>query len=329
MATVKSIAAAAGVSPSVVSAVLHGSKHVRVSEATRSRVQRAVDEAGYVPNHAARALRLQRTGVLAMVLPKLENPVYHRLVDGIYDAADEHEYSVLLGDGVRVTSGSLMLQRLVGGGQVDGTLIRPASTMSQELLAQIRAGGAPIVILDGTSVRDHWVALQDELGAHVATQHLIDKGHERIAYLGQTRYQHERVDGYRRALRESGLASPDDYVIHSEQGTHDGYEKFPALLALSPRPTAVVVNNTTTAVGVLAAASDAGVRVPDDLAVIGYHEISIAADLRPSLTTVEMPLYELGRAGVELMHAALTGEPANSRVITEPLPKVFERQSTA
>ncbi|WP_154792188.1 LacI family DNA-binding transcriptional regulator [Occultella kanbiaonis] len=329
MATVKSIAAAVGVSPSVVSAVLHGSKHVRVSESTRERVQRAVDEAGYVPNHAARALRLQRTGVLAMVLPKLENPVYHRLVDGIYDAADAHGYSVLLGDGIRVTSGSLMLQRLVGGGQVDGTLIRPASTMSPGLLAEIRAGGAPIVILDGVSERDHWVAVQDELGAHVATRHLIDKGHERIAYLGQTRYQQERVDGYRRALREAGLPTPDAYVFHSQQGPHDGYEVFGALLALDPRPTAVLVNNSTTAVGVLAAVSDAGLRMPDDLAMIGFHEIAIAADLRPSLTTLEMPLYELGRVGVELMHAALTGEPVESRRITEPLPRVIERQSTA
>ncbi|TDE94827.1 LacI family transcriptional regulator [Occultella glacieicola] len=329
MATVKSIAAAAGVSPSVVSAVLHGSKHVRVSEATRARVQRAVDAAGYVPNHAARALRLQRTGVLALVLPKLDNPVYHRLVDGIYDAADAHGYSVLLGDGIRATSGSLMLQRMVGGGQVDGTLIRPGATISEDVLTQIRAGGGPIVILDDVSAEDHWVALQDELGAYLATRHLVEKGHERIAYLGQTRYQHDRVVGYRRALSESGLPAPDDYVIHSLQGTHDGYERFPTLLDLDPRPTAVLVNNVTTAVGVLAAATDAGLTVPDDLAVIGYHETTIAADLRPSLSTVEMPLYELGRVGVDLMHTALTGEPVDSHTITEPLPRVIERQSTA
>lgn len=325
------VARRAGVSKSVVSAVLNGSRHVRTSTEVRERVLRTVAEMNYVPNHAARSLRLAKSGLVAAVISRLGNPVYADMLRGLQDAAESLGYVVILTEADRVRPGTDLLRRLIDEGRADGFLVRSPGAL--EPFSSMPRKKLPVVQLDtGRANGQGSVRLDNAAGAMVAANHLIELGHERIAFVGGQRDysgNKDRRRGFRAALSEAGLAFRQRWVRQHGFAPADGYRAAREVLADKVRPTAMFVSNSTTATGVLAAASDAGVRVPDELSIIGFHDIAEADYARPALTTVRMPFYELGLAGQNRLVNMIGGAKAEDVLVTEPEPSVIPRGSTA
>jgi LacI family transcriptional regulator len=330
MSTQKEIARRAGVSISVVSAVINGTTHTRMSEETRAKIEAVIDEVGYVPNDAARALRRQRAGTIAVVVEKVDNPVYREMFRGIYDAAESRGWAVVLGDTIWMQSGSHFLARLLGRGSIDGILLRHDGIIDDEVMRHLRTQRTPVVTLEGHHSPDgRWLAIDDDAAGRAATAHLIGLGHREIAFVGggpkyatSARYQ-----GHVAQMLGSGL--PARPLIATEFGYDAGARGLHAALARSPRPTAIVVNNVISGIGLLAAAHDAAVRIPDELSVIAIHDADIADNVRPRLSTVRMPMAELGRRAVLEIAAALDGQPPRPGIIAEPAPEVVARDSSA
>ncbi|MBZ2197489.1 LacI family DNA-binding transcriptional regulator [Occultella gossypii] len=330
MATQKEIARRAGVSISAVSAVVNGTTHTRMSEETRARIEGIIADLGYVPNDAARALRRQRAGTIAVVVQKVENPIYREMFHGIYDAAEARGWAVVLGDAMWMRSGSHFLARLLGQGSIDGIIVRSEGLIDDEVMRHLRARPAPVIVVEGRHAQDgRWLAIDDAAAGLVATQHLLDLGHRDIEFVGGASWipTSERYRGYTEAMADAGLEPRP--ANRSGFGSSAGAEGFAAILASGRRPTGIVVNNVLSAVGTLNAALDAGVRVPDDLSLIAIHDAEVADDLRPPLATVKMPMAELGARAVEAIAAVLAGAPTRFGLVDSPAPVLIPRASTA
>ncbi|WP_312856541.1 LacI family DNA-binding transcriptional regulator [Phytoactinopolyspora halotolerans] len=330
----------AGVSVPVVSAYLRGSKSVRMSVDTRRRVAEAIEELGYSPNPTSRSTRAQRTNVMAVVVPELGDPVLADVLRGIYDSAEQRGIAIVLGDAGQRASGGVMLERLLAHNSMDGVIARRGSALEPAVLSDVAGRRIPVVFLDPEAPGDlHWLAVDDADGVQAATAHLIGLGHEQIDFLGGQDVRPDpsggrrRYQGYVAALQSHGLA-PRPPVLCEHAAEH-GYEAFSTMVA--PRvvqrrrdaPTALVVDDGTTAIGVLAAARDAGIVVPRDVSVIGYHETVATAMVRPRLTVVRMPMYELGSRAVTMLDAIVDGEFVPSGVVEGPAPRVIAGETTA
>ncbi|MGC5170070.1 LacI family DNA-binding transcriptional regulator [Microbacterium sp. DT81.1] len=332
MVTLRTVAERAGVSAAVVSAAISGSSSVRMSEATRQRVEEAIRELGYVPNHAARSLKTSRTGIVATITPNLSNPVFDEALRGVQDAAEAHNGVVLISDSKRVAPGSNLMSRLVGTGMADGFLVRFLDEIDNENIATFEGRGVPCVVLNGPTDGNHicvWV--DDHEGILTATSHLLELGHRRIALLGGPPSPFTvdaRGDGFRDAFTARGLTPPgDEWIAH-------GYElEFVRtttlrLMRSAVPPTAIVIDNIFTARGLLAAVADLGLRVPDDVSVIAYHDIPQADYYRPALSAVKMPLYEAGVRGYEMLQKMINGGGGRSVLVRRPGARIIDRAST-
>ncbi len=326
MATQRDIARTAEVSVAVVSAVINGTKHTRMSEATRARVLQAMEKLDYQPNQAARSLRLNRTGMIALILHKLDNPVYSHLLRGVYAAAAERGGTVLLGDAETMRSGSQFVTRLLSHGTVDGILIRDDRLFDDDVVAELRSHPKPILSLD--YAQDHpWVGIDDRRAGEIATRFLLNLRHRRIVFIGGApghAFQ-QRYRGYQQEMQQAGLEpAPHLATGFGEQAGADGLRQA---LQLPTAPTAVVVNSIMSAVGVLAAARDLGIDVPNQLSVVGIHDVGLMEHLRPAVTAVRMPMYELGQAGVNALYDLMADRPHTGGIITNPDPELIVRDS--
>lgn len=330
MANQKEIARRAGVSVSVVSAVVNGTSHTRMSDETRARVEAVIAEVGYVPNDAARALRRQRSGTIAVVLEKLDNPVYRELIHGLYEAAEERGWAVLLGDTNWMRSGSQFLARLLGLGSVDGIVLRQEELLDEQVLALLTQRRTPVVLLEGRHEPEgRWLSIDDFEAGRVATRHLIELGHRDIGYVGG-RWgvaSDERYRGYHEAMVGAGLQPRPP--LKSGFGLEGGAAGMTELLAGPDLPTGVVVNNVMAAVGLVGVARDAGIEMPGRLSVIGLQDADAAAYARPKLTAVRLPMDKMGALAVEQIAALLDGGPTHFGVIHDPPPEIVLRGSTA
>ncbi|MEV0830070.1 LacI family DNA-binding transcriptional regulator [Nonomuraea rubra] len=325
MATQRDVARAAGVSLAVVSAVVNGTSHTRMKESTRTRVLQAMQELGYQPNQTARSLRLNQTDMIAMILNKIDNPVYGPLRHGVYEAAAEHGATVLLGDAETMRSGSQFLTRLLSQGTVDGILIRGEGLLDDDVMAELRSHPKPILVLE--HALDHpWIDVDDRRAGEIATRFLVNLGHRHIVFVGGSGYlSQQRYLGYQQAMDAAGLTpAPHLATGFGEQAGADGLRQA---MQAPTAPTAIVVNNIMSAVGVLAAARDLGITIPDQLSVVGIHDVDLMQHLRPAVTAVRMPMYQLGRAGVEALYDLIAGRPSTGGVITDPEPELVIRDS--
>lgn len=329
MATQSEIAARAGVSVAVVSAVVNRTSHTRMSAETRRRVEQAISELGYSPNLSARSLRLRRSGMLGVVLHKLDNPVLAPMVRGIYDAATDCGSAVLLGDSnMMMRSGSQFLMRLLSEGTVDGVFVRGESMLDNDVLTLLRKRPTPLIMVESRESDDYpWVGIDDHAAARKATQFLLNLGHRRIVFVGGSRWYsaRRRYAGYADTMRAAGATAYDHLM--TGYGEQAGSEALRQAMGLQVRPTALVVNTVVSCLGVVSAAHDLGLSVPADLSIVGIHDVPMAEYLRPALTTVRMPMYELGRRAVEAMQAMLDGETPTLGSLREPEPELVIRGS--
>ncbi|MEV7429704.1 MULTISPECIES: LacI family DNA-binding transcriptional regulator [unclassified Nocardioides] len=333
MATLGDVAARAGVSISAVSRVLSDAPSARVSEGTRQRILDAAKELHYRPNFAGRALKSARTQVIGLVVPDLTNALFTELMHGAEDEAAERKYTVLLGRSDDVRPGGEVIARLIGEGRVDGMVVQVGDGVPPAGLGELLASQAPIVLIN-SAYPGHVgsVALDDETGARIATEHLLSLGHERIAFangLPRSFTAKRRRVGYKAAMTAAGLAVPRGYETRLGYTAENGRTALRRLLALEPRPTAVVAANVNAAVGMLAEARAAGIAVPRDLSVVCVHDSWTAENTWPPLTAVRMQFYAMGRTAVRSVIARIEHGEMVDATITDPAPELVVRESTA
>ncbi|TRV78233.1 LacI family transcriptional regulator [Streptomyces sp. 130] len=308
-ARLKDVAALAGVSVRTVSNVV--SNAAPVAPGTRARVLAAVEELGYRPNLAARNLRQGRTGLIGVAVPEIHSPYFGALTGLLIDAAQERGWTVL----VERTGGRADLERRLldgsEGHQVDGMVISPWSTPPAELASL--AGGLPLVVLgelDPHGSIDH-VALDNVAAARDAARHLVAAGRRRVAAIGlQSALGHGtaelRAEGFRRGLAEAGL-SPVAEVEVADLHREEGARALRALLDLPERPDAVFCFSDELALGALRAAGELGVRVPGELALVGFDDIEDGRFSTPSLTTVSPDLAQIAERAVQCLSERVLG----------------------
>jgi LacI family transcriptional regulator len=304
-ASVKDVAARAGVSLGTVSNVLN--RPDRVSAATRARVEQAMTELGFVRNESARQLRAGTSRTLAYVMLDASNPFFTDVAQGIEDAAEAVDLSLVLCTSSQREERERQHLQLLQQQRVQGILVTPVDPESV-LLGEIRQRGTPVVIVDRTRSDSTFcsVAVDDLLGGRLAVEHLLDRGHERIAFvggpmaLGQVR---DRLEGARTAWAAAGRPPEDVVVITTESlDVAAGREAGARLAGLSSsrRPTAAFCANDLVALGLLQHAIGNGTRVPEELAIVGYDDIEFAAAAAVPLSSVRQPRHELGYAAAEL-----------------------------
>ncbi len=333
MATLRDVASMAGVSISMASRVLGDVPHVRVRADTRERIHAAARELDYRPNFAGRALKSARSNVIAMIVPDIANAVFTELMSGVEEGALERDYVVLLGRSEDMQPGGEMIRRLIGEGRVDGMLLQLDDEATREGVDLLLQQRAPLVFINSIEA-DHVgsVTLHDEEGARVATDHLMGLGHVRIALatgIPNTWTSARRERGFRDAITRAGLSVRESYIVRHGYTPGNGRTALRALMELPEPPTAIFIANVNAAVGALAEARLMGIRVPEELSLIAMHDSWVGEHTWPPLTTVKMPLRELGQRAVQSLHERMHGADPTDVVVGNPAPKVILRESTA
>ncbi len=323
--TLKDVAAAAGVDVSTASRVLNDNV-ISIRPETRQRILDTAVRLRYVPNASARALKLRRTGTVGMLLPDFGNPVYASIVRGAMAKAEELGYVMLMAEIGNEEGGGAIYQRLVSEGRIDG-LVVAATRESGSLAAELRDARVPHVFANRRAAHAPSVTVSDDAGAAVAAAALAEAGHTRLGVLSgppDIDTAQRRRRGFAAACAELGLGRPVVEVgPHSAPG---GYEAAKQLLTRQRIPTGIFAANLLMGVGALAALREAGLDVPGDVSMIAYNDGEIAEYTAPALTTVRMPLAEMGARAVEVLDAILLGQPADD-VVVATLPELIVRKS--
>lgn len=331
MPTVADVARLAQVSPGVVSRLLNGDESLRVRSETKDRVLAAARELDYAPNYAARALRKARSGLIAIGVHDASNPIYSAITEGAEAAATEAGYALMLADVDALAHDDAAFRRIVAGGAIDGLLLQRAGTRSDALIAKIASGSVPTVLLnDHTRGSIGSVAVDDYSAAKLATHHLLELGHRAIALLqvdGPKSRTDRRRRGWEDALQQAGI-HPDPALIANGGHTPEGGEAgMRALLAMRGF-TGVFVANSLSAVGAMTSVRQAGLTVPDDISVVALHDFALAPHLSPALTTVRLPLREMGARAVGMLRERLDDGVTSHEIISTPSPQLIVREST-
>lgn len=331
--SIKDVAVRAGVSVTTVSHVLNDVPGKRISDETRSRVRQAADDLSYRPNGMARSLRLQRSHILAMISDEIATtPHAGQIILGAQEAASKRGWLLMLvnsgGDPETERAEIRALQQR----QVDGFLYATMYHRVVEVPAEL--GDSAVTLLDARcdDLRIPSVAPDEAQGGQAATRLLLDQGHHRIGLINNVDdipATEGRLEGYRRALREAGIEPDDDLVVRGRSEAAGGYLAGLSLLDRSPRPTAIFCFNDRMAMGLYQAAAERGLRIPEDLSVVGFDNQELIADgLRPGLTTVALPHYEMGAWAVETLIRRLEDPDVAPDQVLLPCP-VVERGSVA
>jgi len=313
--TLRHVAERAGVSIRTVSNVVNDFPHV--APQTRARVQQVLEELGYQPNTAARTLRRGRTGMIALVLPELDVPYFAELTRAVIEHATNHGYTVVIdqtdGDPARERD---LVMRGSRAALFDGLIFSPLALGGADL--RDRPIKQPVVLLGERIVHsglDH-IMIDNVAAARTATQHLIDIGRRRIAAIGDQRHVTRqtarlRTQGYLDALRAAGLPAEDDLICQTAYFHRaDGAQAMTRLLQPDNPPDAVFCYNDLLALGALRTALRHGMRVPDDIAIVGFDDIEDGRYSTPSLTTISPDKTQIARLAIDLLMRRLGGDEA-------------------
>ncbi|MCY4063846.1 MAG: LacI family DNA-binding transcriptional regulator [Chloroflexi bacterium] len=301
--TIQRVAELADVSKATVSRVLNGYPHVRPE--VREKVQRVIRETGYQPNNIARMLASDRSSIIGFVISSSAQMVFHdpyfpALTEAVSDAAGDRGLIMALFMSHADGQGHRTVNSILAAGLFDG-LILTADAKGSSIFPQQLAPDMPIVFIGRPSQADgmHYVDVDNVQGGYLATSHLIDLGHRRIATIGSNRNAsgEDRVTGYRRALSQRGLAFDERLVAFGDYSLESGYASMQALLPYKPE--AVFVASDTMALGALRALREAGLRAPDDIALVSHDDLPPAVQADPPLTTVQQPIARTGQLAVE------------------------------
>ncbi len=329
--TLLDVARLAGVSTATVSRALE--KPNAVAEATRVRVMEAVAACGYTANIVARNLRKMETRLITILVADITNPFFNEIIRGIERVARENGYSVLLADSENDPGQENAYGNLLAAKRTDGMILMNGRMPAGLILADGAAADAPIVVaceylpnLDLPTIQ-----IDNIDAAKRATEHLLRLGHRRIGFVTGPVWNvlsRDRLYGYRDAILEGGLQFDDSLVVTGNFSIQSGIAAMESLLKLTPRPTGIFASNDEMAIGAIRAARDAGLRVPQDVSIVGFDDIRFAAFVDPPLTTIRQPGQEIGRRAMAQLVKILAGERVAERRLILPTELVV-RGSTA
>lgn len=309
--TLADIARVAQVSVSTVSRAL-SNQNYPIKEENRQRILKLAEEMGYKPNLVARSLQSHRSHLVGVIVDRMQSPFAAATVQGIQDGLRNVGYSVSIAYSNRDQALAIEAINSFYSRQVDGIVILNSwlHTYNDAILS---LQDRPFVFVNRVfgNCLHNCVGPGDYSGAQLATQHLADLGHRRIGYINGMKDWIEaqnRLSGYWDALLQHGLPVDETLIKHGDWGVDSGYQAAQELLALEERPTAIFAANDIMALGAMYAIQEAGLKIPTDVAVVGYDDRDFAVWLRPALTTIRMPSYEMGQAAARSLLKQLAGE---------------------
>lgn len=307
MPSLRDVAVRAGVSISTASIALR--QDPRVKEETRRRIAQAAEELGYRPNGIARDLKTRRTGMIAILLHSLGGPFFSELVKGIEDVAHVSDFMPIVSSSGKDDSG---LRRFLLEKRVDGAIILN-SNIDEAILETAAGESMPIVVLDRSIRQRHVspVTCDHRTGARRATQHLMDAGFPEVAFIGgpaDSYHGRLRYEGYIEAHADAGRPLDEREIYHGAFTEASGYAIARQMVLTGRVPRAIFAANDEMAIGALRAFGECGVRVPEDVCIVGFDDIRLARYVTPSLSTVRQPMYDLGVVAADTLVRMLRGE---------------------
>ncbi len=330
MVTIQDVARVAGVGVGTASRALSGNPHV--ADDTRAYVQGVADQLGFRPSRIARAFSRGRTQTLEVLVPLVTQHFYVEVLRGIEEGLSATEYSLLIRSIERRTDRERVLREVELRGRVDGALMVSLKP-TRGLIGRALAAALPLVLVDAEHQRLPSVGVDHAAAAASAVCHLLALGHRRIALVDHPEdpfapvYPDARHRGYRAALIEAGVKPRADYEYVTDFTPEAGAAALRELLSLRDPPTAVFAGSDSQAIGILEAARETGRRVPEDLAVVGYNDIEVAAYL--GLTTVHIPMRDMGRRGIDLLLQSIEHPGAAPERLLLPAQLVIRRTSSS
>jgi LacI family transcriptional regulator len=330
MANIKDVALRANVSVTTVSHVVNGTRFV--SEDARSRVEEAIRTLGYVPSAVARSLKHNTTQSFGVLIPNNSNPYFAEIIRGVEERCYSAGYNLILCNSNDDAGRQANYLKVLTEKRVDG-LIFVASGSELEVASMLADVRMPLVLLDREvpSLECDLVEVDHTAGGEMATRHLIELGHPKVACISGPpglSPSSQRRAGWKRALAAAGIDRHEGDLVRGDFTARGGYLAMQTLLKRAQRPTAVFACNDLMAIGALAASHEAGIDVPDALSIVGFDDIALAAFSNPPLTTIAQPKVKIGTLAAELLLERVQTERAEpKRIILEP--ELVRRGSTA
>ncbi len=332
--TLQDVATLAGVSVSAVSRVLRDDPAARVTADTSARIKAAAESLRYSPNFAGRALKMARTNTIALIVPDLTNSIFTDLAMGVEDGAGSAGYALVLGRAEGLDPASDNLARLIAESRVDGLVVQARDDADVDAIINEVGSRIPMVVINTVveSGGASSISLDDRGGARIGVEQLLEAGHRRIGLLGghpSTATAAQRELGYQDALLSGGIPVEEALIRREGYSVDEGRRAFRDLFAGGTDLTALYVANVNAALGALKEARASGISVPADLSIIAMHDSSTAEHSWPPLTTVRMPLYEMGAKAVELLGNSMRTGAVQHLVLDAPSPRIMVRESVA
>lgn len=313
-----------------VSRVVNGNPNVKPT--TRKKVLEAIDRLGYRPNAVARGLASKKTTTVGVIIPDISSIFYSELARGIEDIATMYKYNIILSNSDQNTDKELHLLNTMLGKQVDG-IVFMGGNITDVHVEEFKRSPVPIVLAASVEEQAQTpsVNINYEQAIYDSVQLLVEKGHKRIAFvsgpMSEPINSMRKLAGYKRALEEAGIAFDEALVAEGDYSYDSGIEALANLLDQSDKPTAVIAATDEMALGVIHGAQDRGVSIPEDLEVIGFDNTRLSLMVRPQLTTVVQPTYDIGAVAMRLLTKLMNKEQVEDQIVELPH-RIEERQST-
>ncbi|WP_226583807.1 catabolite control protein A [Halobacillus litoralis] len=327
--TIYDVAREANVSMATVSRVVNGNPNVK--PATRKKVHDAIERLGYRPNAVARGLASKKTTTVGVIIPDISSIFFAELARGIEDIATMYNYNIILSNSDQNKDKELHLINAMLGKQVDG-LIFMGGKITEDHIREFKTSSVPIALAATVdeSKETPSVNINYQEAAYEATQLLLNHDNQRVAFVAgpeDTVINTEKLEGYKRAMKEHGQENPDELIISGDYSYDSGHEALEQILEMEQQPTAVFVASDEMALGVIHGAQDRGIRVPEDLEVFGFDNTRLATMVRPTLSTVVQPMYDIGAVAMRLLTKFMNKEEVDEQNVILPH-RIIERNST-
>lgn len=326
--TIKDIAKKAGVSYATVSRAI-GNKY-GVKPETREKIEAVARQLGYSPNGIARGLVNRQTNTIGLILPDISNPFFPMVVRGIEEVARAHGYSIFLCNSDYDAQEERHYLSLLIEKRVDGIILMPGGEPHDQ--GPVNTNEVPMVYVCRKffEAEKSFVVIDDERGGFLATKHLIEQGYESIGFVGSTNQDSAtgvRFRGYQLAFKKFGIPLNDAYIIAGDFKWEVGHRIATEMIAQKKAPRAIFAENDFMALGIIQGVQEAGLKIPDDIAVVGFDDIPFATFPAISLTTIRQPKYKMGKIAANILMDQISGKSRDpKRIIIEP--ELIIRQSS-
>ncbi|WP_151140044.1 catabolite control protein A [Bacillus amyloliquefaciens] len=328
--TIYDVAREANVSMATVSRVVNGNPNVKPT--TRKKVLEAIDRLGYRPNAVARGLASKKTTTVGVIIPDISSIFYSELARGIEDIATMYKYNIILSNSDQNLEKELHLLNTMLGKQVDG-IVFMGGNITDEHVEEFKRSPVPIVLAASVEEQGETpsVAIDYEQAIYDAVKLFIDKGHRDIAFVSGPMQEpinrSKKLQGYKRALEEAAIPFNEKFVAEGDYTYDSGMEALQSLMGLDRKPTAILSATDEMALGIIHAAQDQGLSIPDDLDIIGFDNTRLSLMVRPQLSTVVQPTYDIGAVAMRLLTKLMNKEPVEEHIVELPH-RIELRQST-